>query len=147
MVRFRGRSELLMFGGLASKKGLLAKKGGAADVTPDALSYVTPRVTQAAYDTELDFGTFTGINVPINILIYGDGDYDEFSYSINDGTAIEIYGGYPPSTSITINNGDSLTTYWTFQGNPPNIFLVTLYNQSDNNAVLAEAAYELITEV
>jgi len=135
-----------MFAGISNKIVLLAKKGGAADVTPDALSYVTPKFTQTANNVELYFGTFTGINVPINILIYGDGDYDEFSYSINNGTAIEIYG-YPPSTSITINNGDSLTTYWTFLGSGPNTFVVTLYNQSDNNALLAEAVYQFIQDV
>jgi hypothetical protein len=118
-----------MFSGIASKKGLLAKKGAAADVTPNALNWT------AASDLTSTTQTITGINTSITLRINNSSSYSGvgyFSVYINNV-------GYNMAESIqndgffdfVVSNNDVI-----YFDTASSTFSFDIINLSDGNALL-----------
>ena len=135
-----------MFGGLGSKKGLLAKKGSSIDVTPDSLNWNDP--TAGAVTVTTNSQTITGIDTTITILIEvdvpsTDGDWS-WSYSKNGGSYISFT--YPTTSStFTVVNNDSLVfrAVANMYYGPGAQSVLIIKNQTNNNSTLDTITFAL----
>jgi hypothetical protein len=99
----------------AWKIGMLAKKGSAVDVTPNAVNWDNPVGVGGALTTVNQ--TITGISSSITLIIADDGnDGYNVDYSINNGSWVRLSFSsqtilgifYPHSQTFSINNNDTL---------------------------------------
>lgn len=128
-----------MFGGMAYKRGILAKKGSAIDVTPNSFSYDSV-VATCSLSMVANYGPITGINTVITLSLEGGGDQDYFTCSINNNQPTSFYA----STTIAISNGDSFKITCYFSSNINGLVSdIFIYNQSDNNNVLASTSFAI----
>ena len=133
MVRICWRTELLMLQGLAKSICVSAKKGSAADVTPNAVDWnnVSGGYGLGLYTNTV---TITGIDTAINLVITWSGnDGGDFVIVIN-GTifSLEASGGSPRTFSISNND----TIRFGAGGAASKTISVTVTNASNGNAVL-----------
>lgn len=93
-----------MFGGLASKKGLLAKKGGAADVTPNAVNWT--QVTLLESTTQTITGISSSITLRLNLYGYSFGSWyvyiNDVGYSMTGDLENDGYYDFEASNNDVI---------------------------------------------
>jgi len=128
-----------MFGGMASKIGILAKKatggGGGADVTPTDFGW-SYQYFEDVLDVRTNEITIGGIDTTINIFyeIVSNGDGQTFYYSKNGGT----FTSWTELTNLSLSNGDTLRIQVTAPiAQYGGYSIITIKNASDGNAVLA----------
>ena len=131
-----------MFGGMAYKIGILAKKatGGGADVTPDAVSWGGGSPIYGSIPTiTSDTKTITGINTSINLYyecVYcGDGGTIEYSKNSGAWTPVSEL------SNISIANNDTLA--WRYS-NSGGVITVDIKNASDGNAVIDQLDFQFL---
>ena len=128
-----------MFGGMAHKIGILAKKatggGGGADVTPTDFGWSYQYFEDVA-DVRTNEITIGGIDTTINIFyeVVSNVDGQTFYYSKNGGT----FTSWTESTNLSLSNGDTLRIQVTETiAQYGGYSIITIKNASDGNAVLA----------
>lgn len=119
-----------MLSGMASMIVIRAKKGGAADVTPNAVNWTdATEVGLARTNTQ----TISGINTAITLTItYTGTGRRALYYSLNGGFDLDIT---VQPASISVSNGDTLN--FAMEGyRPPQTSTITVKNASDGDATL-----------
>lgn len=124
-----------MICGMGSKTGLLAKKGGAADVTPDPVTWGS--IFSPTFEATSSTRTITGINTTIILQINISNNRScssgspAYSYSKNSSNFVTILN----NGTINIVNNDTLQfRFINCRINQSATFTIT--NNSDGNSVL-----------
>ena len=118
-----------MICGMGSKTGLLAKKGGAADVTPDAVDW--PNITDVGPSVTTATRTITGINTTITLQLDRTSTSGPVAYSLNGGSFVNFTSG----TTISVSNNDTLAFRSTRVLSVQRV-TITVKNNSDNSKIL-----------
>lgn len=121
-----------MYGGIASKIAMLAKKGSEADVTPDSVNWTNGSTLGGSFSSSGSGAqTITGINQTIEL--YYDcnycGDGGTIKYKKNGGSWTSI------SASATIEIADGDTLDWGYEAYFGYID-IAIKNASDGDAVI-----------
>jgi hypothetical protein len=117
-----------MFGGMAFKVGMLAKKGGGGggDVTPDSVDFGFIDLNASPVDSDLV--TFTGIDTTITLRIsISDQDHGGFYYIKNGGSEVQINA--PQTLNVSLND----TLKFRIYGTPGQYVIYYVYNESDGD--------------
>jgi hypothetical protein len=129
-----------MFGGMAFKVGMLAKKstGGGSDVT--CTTDFTEYVGLAAPDVDSSSKLIAGINTTITLrLSQVASDGGDLYYIKNGGSAILIS---PDGGTFSVVNGD--TIYFRWIANTWGVVIFDVLNESDSDADLGEITLDKI---
>ena len=131
-----------MFGSMAFKLGMLAKKGGGGgfDVTPDSVSWGGGgAIVGSAPSVASSNKTITGINTSINLYyecVYcGDGGNIEYSKNSGAWTSISELG------TLSIANNDTLAWRYVNSGGTT---IIDIKNASDGNALIDQIEFQLV---
>jgi len=123
-----------MFGGRSSKIVVNAKKGSAADVTPDAVNW--PNLGSNSSLVSSITQTITGINTTITLMInYANNSTNNpcdtyvYLYSKNGGTFTSFTSG----STVSISNNDTLRFQLSGREGGGQL---TVINTTDNNAII-----------
>jgi hypothetical protein len=133
-----------MFGGIGSKKIILAKKGSSGpDVIPNSLNWNDP--ISAVVTVTTNSQTITGIDTTITIQVFVDGLLTDgswsYSYSKNGGSYISIDN----SSTFTVVNNDSLVfraVASMYYGSGAQTVLI-IKNQTNSNSTLDTITFAL----
>jgi len=93
-----------MFGGIAHKIGILAKKatgGGGGDVTPVYMNFGD---TLGPNPTDSNLVTITGINTTISLTVYPSFEFGSFYYILNGGSEVNT----DTQNTFSVQNNDTL---------------------------------------
>lgn len=118
-----------MICGMGSKIGLLAKKGGSADVTPDPVDW--PNITAVGTSVTTVTRTITGINTTITLQLDRSATSGPVAYSLNSGPFVNFTSG----TTISVSNNDTLA-FRSTKVTSAQIVTITVKNNSDNSTIL-----------
>lgn len=126
-----------MFGGMAYKIGVLAKKatgGGGADVTPNAVNWEVDVVSIGAFSCRSTTQTITGINTAITLSFSSTADPNltELLYYKNNAPTSFLSTG---SATVSVSTGDTIR-FQIYSGGPVVSTTITITNISDGNTVL-----------
>lgn len=130
-----------MFAGKSNKMGLLAKKGGAADVTPDYPYGGTDAFNsgQASACFSSDATTseqiISGINTTITLKLELSGNYTSAKYYLNNNPT-----SFYNLDTIQISNNDSIY-FVVYIPARNNYAYLTIKNQSDGNTVIGHFTF------
>ena len=127
-----------MFGGMANKIGVLAKKasgGGGSDVTPNALDWQIDVATIGAFNCDSTTQTITGINTAITLSFSrtADPSLDQVLYYKNGSPSSNFNG--TGSTTVSVSTGDTIKFRITGGGLAGGT-TITITNTSDSNTIL-----------